>query len=158
MKSGRSGALKPDRLGLSCRATKCSDAGTGDLGMLTAHETCRLNPTRANAITSTNKLPLKHPQRPSLSYAINQRCGYKPHLFIFTLCILLAMATRAGPSFTSQHIPASIEAPQEGATTQRRIANPCTPRYQCSSPILLLFVIRQDLFLSTVGTSNVDQQ
>ncbi len=38
--------LKPNRrvwravrLGLSCKATKCSDAGTGDLGVLTAHET-----------------------------------------------------------------------------------------------------------------------
>ncbi len=39
MKSGRSGALKPGRLGLSCKANKCSDAGTGDLGMLTTHET-----------------------------------------------------------------------------------------------------------------------
>ncbi len=31
VKSGRSGALKPDRLGLSCKANKCSDAGAGDL-------------------------------------------------------------------------------------------------------------------------------
>ncbi len=34
MKSGRSGALEADRLGFSCKATKCSDAGTGDLGVL----------------------------------------------------------------------------------------------------------------------------
>ncbi len=33
------GALKLDRLGLSCKASKCSDAGTGDLGVLTTHET-----------------------------------------------------------------------------------------------------------------------
>ncbi len=28
--SGRSGAHKPDKLGLSCKAYKYSDAGTGD--------------------------------------------------------------------------------------------------------------------------------
>ncbi len=39
MKSERSGALKPDRLGLSCKVNKCSDAGTGDLGVLTTQET-----------------------------------------------------------------------------------------------------------------------
>ncbi len=39
MKSECSGAPKPDRLGLSCKANKCSDARTGDLGVLTAHET-----------------------------------------------------------------------------------------------------------------------
>ncbi len=39
MKSGCSGALKPGRLGLGCKVNKCSDAGTGDLGMLTTHET-----------------------------------------------------------------------------------------------------------------------
>ncbi len=37
MKSGLSGALKPDRLG--CNANNCSDTGTGDLGVLTTHET-----------------------------------------------------------------------------------------------------------------------
>ncbi len=31
MKSGCSGALKLNRLGLSCKANNCSDAGTGDL-------------------------------------------------------------------------------------------------------------------------------
>ncbi len=39
MKGGRSGVLKPDRLGLSCKVNKCSDAGTGNLGVLTTHET-----------------------------------------------------------------------------------------------------------------------
>ncbi len=39
VKSGCSGALKPDMLGLSCKANKCSDAGTGDLGALTTHVT-----------------------------------------------------------------------------------------------------------------------
>ncbi len=36
MKSGRPGALKPVRLGLSCKANKCSDTRTGDLGVLTS--------------------------------------------------------------------------------------------------------------------------
>ncbi len=39
MKSGCSGTLKQDRLGLSFKANNCSDAGTGDLGVLTTHET-----------------------------------------------------------------------------------------------------------------------
>ncbi len=39
VKSGSSGALKPDRLGLSCKANKSSDAGAGDLGGLPTHET-----------------------------------------------------------------------------------------------------------------------
>ncbi len=39
VKSGRSGAHKPDRLGLSCKVKKCSDAGTGNLGVLGTHET-----------------------------------------------------------------------------------------------------------------------
>ncbi len=39
MKNGCSGALKPDRLGLSFKANKCSDAETGDLGVLTTHDT-----------------------------------------------------------------------------------------------------------------------
>ncbi len=34
MGSGRSGAHKPAKLCLSCKANKCSDAGTGDLGVL----------------------------------------------------------------------------------------------------------------------------
>ncbi len=33
-----SGCLKPGRLGLSCKANKCSDYGTGNLGVLNAHE------------------------------------------------------------------------------------------------------------------------
>ncbi len=39
MKSRRSSALKSDRIGLSNKANKCSNAGTGDLGVLTIHET-----------------------------------------------------------------------------------------------------------------------
>ncbi len=35
VKSGRSGAVEPDRFGLSSKRNKCSDAGTGDLGVLT---------------------------------------------------------------------------------------------------------------------------
>ncbi len=36
--SGRPGAHKPDKIGLSCKANKCSDAGTGDLGVLSIRE------------------------------------------------------------------------------------------------------------------------
>ncbi len=39
VKSGCSGAIKPDRHGMCCKANKCSDAGPGDLGVLTIHET-----------------------------------------------------------------------------------------------------------------------
>ncbi len=39
MKSGCSGALKLDGFGLNCKANKCSDAGTEDLGLLTIDET-----------------------------------------------------------------------------------------------------------------------
>ncbi len=40
VKSGCSGALKTDKLGLSRKANKYSDGGTGDLDMLRTHETC----------------------------------------------------------------------------------------------------------------------
>ncbi len=36
--SGRSDALKPDKLGLSCKANKYSEAGNGELGLLPTHE------------------------------------------------------------------------------------------------------------------------
>ncbi len=36
---GCSGALKPGKLSLSCRAIKCSDDGAGNLDVLTTHET-----------------------------------------------------------------------------------------------------------------------
>ncbi len=36
---GRSGTLKSSKVGMSGKANKCSDVGTGDLGMLTTHET-----------------------------------------------------------------------------------------------------------------------
>ncbi len=39
MKRGFPGALKLDRLGVSCKAINCSDAGAGDLDVLTTHET-----------------------------------------------------------------------------------------------------------------------
>ncbi len=39
VKSGCSGALKLDRLGLGCKAYTCNDAGTGDLGVPTTDET-----------------------------------------------------------------------------------------------------------------------
>ncbi len=38
VKSGCFGALKLDRLGLNCKANKCSGAGTGDLGVLPTNE------------------------------------------------------------------------------------------------------------------------
>ncbi len=37
VKSGRCGAHKPGKLGLGCKANKCSYAGTGDLEVLTTH-------------------------------------------------------------------------------------------------------------------------
>ncbi len=39
VKSGCSGAPKPDRLGLSGKANKCSNARAGDPGVLTTHQT-----------------------------------------------------------------------------------------------------------------------
>ncbi len=39
VKSGSSGPHKPGKLGLSYKTNKCSDAGTGDLGVLPTHET-----------------------------------------------------------------------------------------------------------------------
>ncbi len=39
LKRGYSGALKPDRLGLSREANKRSDSVTGNLGVLATHET-----------------------------------------------------------------------------------------------------------------------
>ncbi len=39
MKTGGSGALKLDKLRLSCKAKKFGDAGTGNLGVLPTHET-----------------------------------------------------------------------------------------------------------------------
>ncbi len=39
VKSGRPGTRKLDRLGLSYKANKCSDAGAGDLSVLPTHET-----------------------------------------------------------------------------------------------------------------------
>ncbi len=39
VKSGRSGTLKPGTLGLEFKATKCSHAGAGDLGVLTTYKT-----------------------------------------------------------------------------------------------------------------------
>ncbi len=38
MTNGRSGALKPDRFGLSYKANKFSDPETGNLGVLTTHK------------------------------------------------------------------------------------------------------------------------
>ncbi len=56
MKSGRSGAHKPDQCGLSCKANKCSDVGTGDPGVLFTYETSMklvmpTQPAQMNAAT-----------------------------------------------------------------------------------------------------------
>ncbi len=48
---GRSGAHKQDKLSLSCKANKYTNAGTSDLSVVPTHETtpCRVNPPRVNA-------------------------------------------------------------------------------------------------------------
>ncbi len=43
VKSGRTDAHKPGKLGLSCIACKCGDAGTGDLGVLPTRETSHID-------------------------------------------------------------------------------------------------------------------
>ncbi len=60
VKSGNSGALKSDRLGVNCKANKCSDAGTGDLGVLTTCETSQCFSV-GDAATKTSKFKLTHP-------------------------------------------------------------------------------------------------
>ncbi len=59
VKSGYSGALRQGTLDLSCKANKCSDTETGDLGVLLTHETSPclydLNPLRMNAAANINK-------------------------------------------------------------------------------------------------------
>ncbi len=60
MKSGRSGALQPDRLGLIYKASKCSDAGTGDPGVLIFHEASLLN-TVVNSIDDAGSSKLLSP-------------------------------------------------------------------------------------------------
>ncbi len=52
MKSERFGALKPGTLGLCCKANKCSDAGTGGLGVLPTHE---ISPCLDDVDASTSK-------------------------------------------------------------------------------------------------------
>ncbi len=54
VKSGRSGTLKLGKLGLSCKANKCGDAGTGDLGVLTTHETLAELLVMPRVITATS--------------------------------------------------------------------------------------------------------
>ncbi len=45
VKSGRAGAFNPSKLYLSCNANKCSEDGTGDLAVLTTHETSPIKNT-----------------------------------------------------------------------------------------------------------------
>ncbi len=52
-----SGALKPDRLGLSCKANICSDSGAGDLGVLTTHETSPWFPFGDDGSTRPGRMP-----------------------------------------------------------------------------------------------------
>ncbi len=51
--SGRIGALKPGKLGLSYKVYKWIDAGTGDLSVLPSHESIRT--TVGDVATSTSK-------------------------------------------------------------------------------------------------------
>ncbi len=44
------------QFGLSCKATKCSDAGTGDLGVLTTHETLPMKMTTIRTKSKRNSL------------------------------------------------------------------------------------------------------
>ncbi len=57
VKSGCSNALKPGRLGLNCKANKCTDAGTGGLGVLNTHET---SPCRDDGSTRPGECRLKY--------------------------------------------------------------------------------------------------
>ncbi len=57
MKSERSNALKPGELDLSCKATKYSGAGTGDLRVLIIQET---SPCLGGACLAKLELLLSH--------------------------------------------------------------------------------------------------
>ncbi len=57
VESGRSGGHKPDKLGLSCKANKCSDVGAGDLGVLPTHDS---SPCHIDAGTSKTEAHLTH--------------------------------------------------------------------------------------------------
>ncbi len=60
MKSGRSGAHKPNRLGLSCKADKCSDAATEDFDVLTTHEISSMEiPAGDAGSTRPGRMPLQ---------------------------------------------------------------------------------------------------
>ncbi len=59
MKNGYCGALKSGKIGSSCKANKCSDAGTGDLGVLPTHE-ASLWFSFGDAGSSQTKLPHRH--------------------------------------------------------------------------------------------------
>ncbi len=49
VKNGRSSTDKPSKLGLRCKADKCRDAGTGDLGVLATHVRMLAPPQAAQA-------------------------------------------------------------------------------------------------------------
>ncbi len=79
MKSGFSGALKPDRLGLSSKVNMCSNAGTGDLGVPTTHETlsCRLNSARVNAASTASTSNVRVVVSPVCRFVLNGK-SYRP--------------------------------------------------------------------------------
>ncbi len=85
MKSGCSGALKPDRLGLSCKANNCSDAWTGELGVLTTHETspwlsrADFGPSISTSRFSSSKMPPKF----NLSFSNDLSSSLKKKLIAF---------------------------------------------------------------------------
>ncbi len=69
MKSGSSGAFKSDRLGLSCKASKYSGAGTADLGVLSTRKTSQCfslreaastRPPPVNVASSTSTCKVSH--------------------------------------------------------------------------------------------------
>ncbi len=51
VKSGRLGALKPNRLDLNCKANKYYNTGTGDLGVLPTYDASSMEMTADNSIS-----------------------------------------------------------------------------------------------------------
>ncbi len=83
MKSGRSGAFKPGKLNLAfrCKASKCSDAGTGYLGVLTTHETSSMQMTTTRTTHLATRIRLikstwnRSPDRESSATHDGERTG-----------------------------------------------------------------------------------
>ncbi len=81
MKSGRSDALKPGKLGSGCKATNCSDAWTGGLGVLPTHDTSPMNYVLATKLTTDVKVRIvnRTGMRP-VSYTLYH---YKPFALLY---------------------------------------------------------------------------